>query len=157
MLKKYIVGCLMVLVTISATGQSAPDQNNIPAEPSWIMAMQDPHIKYEEALSRFIEFWKYRKMPKEAFEEEEESALDKMVEEAREKLTAGEKLNFSKNDIYKNRNFAAEVRAFKGWLKESQLWLKEDGTIYSQEERQAIIDQQQKELKSIEKLNDKKR
>lgn len=157
MFKKYIVGCFMVLVTISAAGQSAPDHNNTPVEPSWILAMHNPHIKYEQALAQFIEFWKYRKMPKEAFEEEEESALDKMVEEAREKLNAEEKLNFSKNDVYKNRNFAAEVRAFKGWLKESQLWLKEDGTIYTQEERQAIIDQQQKELKSIEKLNDKKR
>lgn len=151
--KKIIFGCAMTILALCAWGQSASDRNNPSSEPMWIVAMQDPNILYEQAIAQFVEFWKFRKMPKEAFEEEAESALDKRVEEAREKLTAEEKVTFAKNDVYKNRNFAAEVRAFKGWLKEAQLWLKEDGTIYTLEERQAIIDQQQKELKRIEKLN----
>jgi hypothetical protein len=153
MFKKHILGCFMSLFLVCAYGQGASDRNNPSSEPTWIVAMQDPNILYEQAIAQFVEFWKFRKMPKEAFEEEEESALDKRVEEAREKLIAEDKATFVKNDVYKNRNFAAEVRAFKGWLKEAQLWLKEDGTIYSLEERQAIIDQQQKELKRIEKIN----
>jgi hypothetical protein len=48
------------------------------------------------------------------------------------------------------------VRAFKGWIQSNKDWLRQDGSIISQLQRQAMITSQQKELKQIENKNGKK-
>lgn len=120
----------------------------------WIEMMNDPTANYFETIKAFREFWKDRVLPKEAIE----SGADQfeievgLVEDAEgEKEREREREEGITDKKREESNFyAAQVRAFKGWLQDVKPWVRTDGSIVSQAEREAILKQQAEELKQIE-------
>jgi len=128
-------------------------------EPIWIEMMNDPKANYYETLKAFREYWKHRVLPKEPFETEGAESFEREVGLISDKESEKEREREEKKRAkqkHKGPDYSAEVRAFKGWMQSVKPWVKEDGTIMSEEERQAIINQQQEELRAIELKNGKK-
>jgi hypothetical protein len=121
-------------------------------EPVWVEMMNDPAANFYETLQAFRSFWEGYEMPGEP---EEMEALGRF------KRDIGMKENKPKTEnntpkpvlskrIINGKDFAFEVKQFKGWLREVEPWVQPDGRILTQEERQALIAKQQQELKTIE-------
>lgn len=122
--------------------------------PVWIEMMNDPNANYFETIKAFREFWKDRVLPKEAIETgvdqfEIEVGLEQSEEAERERERERER-GMSNREREESLKYAAEVRAFKGWLQDTKPWVRSDGSIISVEERQALLNQQVQELKKIE-------
>jgi len=123
--------------------------------------MNDTSANYFETVKAFREFFKERYLPEEPWEKQQEGGDSFEIEVGLE----DEKKDGKKSDKEKERenrkqdpnepNYAAEVRAFKSWFYSIKPWVRADGSITGPKEQQAIIDQQQQELKATEKANGK--
>jgi len=126
------------------------DPNRYKDEPLWIQMMNDPNANYYETIKAFREFWEGYKLPGEPEEMtardgfEREIGLESAEEREREKK---EKKRRKAPD---GGDYSFEVKQFKGWWLDAQDWVQPDGRILPPEERQKLIEQQQKELKEIE-------
>lgn len=123
--------------------------------PVWIELMNDPNANYYETIRAFREFWKDRVLPKEPFENgvdqfEIEVGLVKGNESEEREREEEKERNADPKKREESMLYAAQVRAFKGWLQEVKPWVRNDGSIIGMAERQAIIDRQAKDLKEIE-------
>ena len=133
-------------------------------KPLWIDMMNDPTANYFETVKAFRIYWEHRELPKEAFEEAGKDAFEKEVglitdeesEEERERENERKKKKRRKKKNNPTVQYASEVRAFKGWFHAVQPWVREDGSIISEEERQRILDAQRNELLELERLNQQK-
>ena len=151
---------LLLFVTLSTTllrAQSTThkySEREMRKSPVWIKMMNDPAANYFETIKAFREFWKDRVLPKEAIESgadqfEIEVGLVENAEGEKEREREREE-GMSDKKREESNFYAAEVRAFKGWLQDVKPWVRSDGSIVSQVEREAILKQQANELKSIE-------
>lgn len=135
---------------------------NFKKEPLWILMMDDPNANYYQTIEAFRAFWEDRQLPKEPFEDPRMETFEKEVgligegetEEDRERKLERKKRR--KINTETERDYAAQVRAFKGWMQSVKPWVQADGSITSPQEQQRIIDAQQLELKKIEKNQGKK-
>ena len=118
--------------------------------PVWIQMMQEENANYEATINAFKAYWKNRNLPKEAGESGDDS-FEKAMGLNENKNEEKESKKEPENGI----NYAAEVRAFKGWMQSNAAWVKPEGYLMTQNERQAIINAQQAELKAIEIKNKK--
>ncbi len=128
-------------------------------EPLWIQMMDDPKANYFETIKAFRIYWKDRVLPKEPFETEGAESFEREVglidgKESEKEREREERRRSRSNK--KGVDYSAEVRAFKGWMQGVKPWVREDGSIISEQERQSLIDKQQKELREIEIKNGKK-
>ena len=128
-------------------------------EPLWIQMMNDPKANYYETIKAFRIYWKDRVLPKEPFESEGSESFEREVglinDKESEKEREREEKKRAKTQV-KGVDYSAEVRAFKGWMQGVKPWIRDDGTMMTEQERQAIIDKQQNELREIELKNGKK-
>lgn len=123
-------------------------------EPVWIDMMNDPNANFFETLAAFRTFWEGYIMPEEPEELEKNGRFKRDIgmkdnkPVSRDPQAEAER----KNSLKKRpgRSYDFEVKQFKGWLRDVQPWVQADGRILTEEERQKIVDQQQKELKAIE-------
>jgi hypothetical protein len=149
------VGVLLVAITY---GQG---KKNLELEtPKWVKMMYDPNCNYFQTLEEFRNFWKGKALPEEPFEDQEMDVFEREVG-----LIANEKEHSAREVLEElarkakklgglnTRSYAMEVRAFKGWMQDVKPWVREDGSIIGLIDQQKIIDQQQAELKQIEKQN----
>lgn len=150
----------MFLCTICAVAiaQSKQQKVNYGKNPVWIQMMDDTAANYFETVKAFREYFKDRPLPKEPFEVEGEDDFEKEV--GLEENEGGKKSKRELRREARKRNpkepdYAAEVRAFRGWFYRIKPWVREDGSIIGPKEQQAIIDRQQAELKATEKANGK--
>lgn len=158
--KKLFSTSIFILIVTFSIAQSKTKNRNFEKEPIWIEMMNDTSSNFYATVEAFREYYKERALPKEPFETEEGDSFEKEIG-LEEERNGGEK---SKREIEREQrkpnpnepNYAAEVRAFKGWYNDSKLWLRDDGSIIGPMERQQMIDLQQDELKMIEKANGKK-
>lgn len=154
---------MALLFTGNAFAQSASKTHSskrYSKDPLWIRMMDDPQANYYETIKAFRLYWKDRVLPKEPFETDEMEAFEREVGLIKEGESEKEKVREEKQKLKKQKpneiNYAAEVRAFKGWLQAVKPWLREDGSIISAEEQQAIINKQNQEMKELEIKNGKK-
>ena len=120
--------------------------------------MNDPQANYFEAIRAFREFWKDRVLPKEPFDEgfdvfEREVGL--ITENETEKDREREEKNASPKKRAESNFYAADVRAFKGWLQDVKPWVRTDGSIISISEREQIIQKQIQDLREEERKSKK--
>lgn len=120
--------------------------------------MNDPNANYFETIRAFREFWKDRILPKEPFDEgfdvfEREVGL--ITEGESEKEREREEKNASAKKRAESNFYAADVRAFKGWLQDVKPWVRSDGSIISINEREQIIQKQIQEQGEEERKNKK--
>jgi hypothetical protein len=126
--------------------------------PVWIAMMNDPQANYFETIRAFREFWKDRVLPKEPFDEgfdvfEREVGL--ITENETEIEREREEKNASPKKRAESNFYAADVRAFKGWMQDVKPWVRTDGSIVSQQERESIIQQQINEQREQERKQQK--
>lgn len=153
----------LVFCSVMAMAQNSSNTYNpkkYKKEPLWIQMMDDPKANYYETIKAFRVYWKDRVLPKEPFETEGAESFEREVglvtdKESEEKREREEKKRAKRNKT-KGVDYSAEVRAFKGWIQGVKPWVKEDGSIVTEQERQAIVDKQQRELKELENKNGKK-
>lgn len=102
-------------------------QNQSQTIPSWVKMMDDPKVNYYQAVNEFNNFWKDKVKP----EEENEFFNDQKIKKAPEDSDA--------------LKYAFEYKKFMHWQREMLVFVKEDGTLLTSEER--------KTLWEIEKIN----
>ncbi|MCC6371034.1 MAG: hypothetical protein IT236_08525 [Bacteroidia bacterium] len=161
----HLTGLLLLFILSNKIGAQNSNYNskNYRKEPLWISMMDDPNANYFETLKAFREFWKDRVLPKEPFETEGADTFEKEVglekegesEKERERERERELKKQNKRGDQSTHQYASQVRAFKGWMQTVKPWVRPDGSIISDTERQAIIDKQAKELKELELKNGK--
>lgn len=154
---------LITILAIVAVGihaqpsQKSYNKRKFKKEPLWIVMMSDPSVNYYLTIRAFRDYWKNRVLPKEPFESEEKEQFEKEIGLLKEGETEKEREKEKKRKPGEETiRYAAEVRAFKGWMQEVKPWVRQDGSIVSMEERQQILDKQAQELREIEKKNGKK-
>lgn len=149
---------LLVLFTTISQAQKKIQKVDYEKEAAWIKMMDDPTVNFYETVKAFREYYKERPLPKEPFEIEGEDDFEKQIglEEASGKKKSKRELKREARKVNPNEiNYAAEVRAFRGWYYGIQPWVRADGSIINKEEQQAIVDKQHTDLKAVEKVNGK--
>lgn len=168
--KVFLTMLGLLLIGTSANAQSKYKQSDFKSKPIWISMMNDPNVNYYEAVEAFNVYFSKHLMPR--IEEEEmgkqqgykATSVKSHEEEEREREEREEvaAANNGKKHLKKtyegiNRlEMAMAVKAFKQWMRTEKSWVQPDGSILSEQEKQAIIDKQQQELKEIERKNGKK-
>jgi hypothetical protein len=122
--------------------------------PVWIEMMNDPTANYFETIKAFREFWKDKKLPSEAGEESGMDAFEVEVglRDANKRESKWERKREERNNK-DAKQYAYEVKQFRGWYQRVTPWVKPDGTVMTLEEQQQLIDKQRNELKEIELKN----
>lgn len=159
---KALVAITLLCVSSLLTAQTVTEKYNpkkFKKEPVWIAMMNDPEANYYTTIKAFRDFWKSRVLPQEPMEGMAQETFEKEVglvkEGESEKERERERKHASAKKLEESNRYAAEVRAFKGWMQDVKPWLRHDGTIIQPAERQQIIDRQAQELREIEKRNGK--
>ena len=127
-------------------------------QPLWISLMKDSTTNYYETIRAFREFWKDRVLPKEPFDEgfdQFEREVGLITEQETEKDREREERNASAKKRAESNFYAADVRAFKGWLQDIKPWVRADGSILTLSEREAIVQKQIEEQREQERLDKK--
>lgn len=165
MMKRNLLYCLYFFLSfavVSVVKGQTPGETRInryyQQHPVWIEMMNDPNANYFETIKAFRDYWKDRVLPKEPFETEAGDSFEKEVGldvEESEKDREREAKKTARKKDQSHTMYAAQVRAFKGWMQSVKPWVREDGSIVSAEERQAILDAQYAEQKRIESQNGK--
>lgn len=113
--------------------------------------IDDPGANYFETIKAFREFWKGYRIPGEPEEMEERDEFEVLVglepEKPKKRDEKEREREKREKKTRKGPDYSYQVKRFKGWIKNVQPWVQEDGHILTQEERQAIIDKQQEELR----------
>lgn len=152
--------CLLIPFLCMAQNKSNTySKRQMRKSPVWIVLMNDPTANYYTTLTAFREFWKNRPLPKEPFEEKGAEQFEKEVgligENESEEEREREERNASPKKREEANQYAADVRAFKGWLMDIKPWVLADGSIVPPAERQRIIDQQNAQQREQEQKNGK--
>ncbi|WP_317897115.1 hypothetical protein [Aurantibacillus circumpalustris] len=151
---------LLLSFTIGAQNTSKKySTRKLKKEPHWIEMMDDPRANYYETVRAFRLYWKDKVLPKEPFENEEMDSFEREVGLIDDKESEREREREERRRAKQNKkgiDYSAEVRAFKGWMQSVKPWIKQNGYIMTEQERQAIVDKQQAELKELEIKNGKK-
>lgn len=103
----------------------------------WVNMMNDTNVNYFQAKIAFEEFWKGKPSPESIMEGEKEEGDNERSLLSRifisEKKYNAEILQYSE-----------EHKKFLNWLRVNAPYVKEDGTIMSQQEKEALIQQELK-------------
>lgn len=132
------------LFFFSAQSQTAYTDAEYRQSPLWIKMIDNPGANYYEAIKAHELYWQNRPKPME--EEINDKKEDRKEERTREqakkqlaKMTPAERNEFDRLN-YQNKRFEA-------WIHEVKPFVQEDGRILTQEERTAIWNKQQEEIK----------
>ncbi len=103
--------------------------------PHWINMMNDSNVNYFQAKAAFEEYWKGKPNPESIMEGEKEEGGEKRSLLSR--LTKSEK-TYNAEIL----QYSVEHKKFVFWLRENAPYVKEDGSIMSQDEREAMVQQE---------------
>jgi len=168
-MKFIITLILLCILSLKSFGQIKYSRKEYTNKPMWIQMMNDTSVNYFETVKAFRIYFKRRPLPKEpnevegtdrfeievGLENEEDGATmeDKIRERTKEKIRQED---LEARRVNRNEpSYSAEVRAFRGWFYSIKPWVKADGRIIGPKERQAIIDNQRRELSNEERANRK--
>lgn len=161
-LRLYVLFLLVLLggncALRAQNGRTIYSKREMRRQPVWIILMNDPNSNYNETIRAFREFWKDRVLPKEPFDEgfdQFEREVGLITEQETEKEREREEKNASPKERAESNFYAADVRAFKGWLQDIKPWVKADGYILPLSEREAIIQKQIDAQREQERLDKK--
>ncbi|MEY3416826.1 MAG: hypothetical protein RL711_134 [Bacteroidota bacterium] len=141
-MKKLIRSGVVLLAFVS----SANAQTNLRSQstlkeyrnhPHWISMMDDSTVNYLEAKVAFDEFWRGKPTPEELNEGEVEGE-----NEAHERNIFARLLKSDKQYKAEIVVYAFEHRKFNYWLRHNAPYVKEDGSLMSQTEREAMLQQE---------------
>ena len=161
-LKKMNKQLILVIFcfVFASTANAQQKQTTEDITPKWIVMMNDENSNYFKTIEEFRKFWEGKALPEEPFEDKEMDVFEKEVGLINDNMSHKERERIEekareerKRSKTQTRNYAAEVRAFKGWMMGVKPWVLANGTIVKLEEQQKIIDKQRQELNQIENQN----
>lgn len=142
----------VVFLTASITN-TVYAQNTSPMEiPKWVAMMEDPNVNFYEAVKEYDSFWATREKPKKEAEifdalngkgRETGKTLEELEAERLAKL--GPKLEGKELEELEYLKY--QSKRFDKWMLEVKPWVQADGHILTYEERQAIWNKQQEEIR----------
>ena len=102
--------------------------------PHWIKMMSDSSVNFYEAKTAFEEFWKDKPTP--------ESILEGEKEEEHKRSFVARVLKSDATYNAEITQYTEDHKKFLFWLRQNAPYVKEDGTLMSPEERDALIQQE---------------
>lgn len=138
MIKK--IALLFILVSGFADGLFAQTSTSKTPLPDWVMMIDNPNTNYFEAVRVFDLYWKNRVKPLDEMESGEEAK-----EEGREFKRYVKHLSVSERNYFDQLCY--HYKRFKRWQQDMLPFVQDSGRILTQEERTAIWEKQQEELK----------
>jgi hypothetical protein len=141
-MKKIIpTGFLMLLALSTCIAQNTPtSKKQLKAfrnHPHWVSMMDDSTVNYHEAKAAFDEFWKGKPTPEELNEGEFEEE-----NEEHERNIFARILKSDKQYKAEIVQYAFEHRKFNYWLRTNAPYVRPDGSLMSQAERDAMVQQE---------------
>jgi hypothetical protein len=146
----FLVFFVFGLCSSAIVAQPAPASM---ATPSWVTMMEDPLVNYFDALNAYENYWKTHARPPGEEEEMEQSlgntkkSVD--VEKDREEKVKKKKLKGASLEEVEYLKY--QTKRFENWAREVKPWVQDNGHILSDEERTAIWQKQQEEIRQQEK------
>lgn len=137
---------IKLLFILFCSGSSAIAQNDSVHECSkkqlreyrknahWVKMMNDSSVNYFQAKIAFEEFWRGKPSP--------ESIMEGEKEEQEERSFLSRILKSEKTYNAEILQYAEEHKKFLHWLRVNKPYVKEDGSIMSEEEKQAMVQQE---------------
>ncbi len=122
-------------------------------QPVWIEMMHDPGANFYETVKAFREYWEGYELPGEPEVLEQNGRFKRDIGLKPDKVITRDttpQRPLPKRTDANGNEFLFEVKQFKGWYRDAQAWVQKDGHVLTLEERQQIIEQQQKERRAIE-------
>ena len=141
---------LKLLISVLAIGwySVTSAQNNAPDyshNPVWIRMVDDPQTNYYEAQKAYDTYWKTHTMP-EAENDMIGEKLDRKEKREREKKEKQmARMTTAEREQYMSMKY--QCKRFENWMREIKPYVQENGHILTQEERTAIWNKQQEEMK----------
>jgi hypothetical protein len=123
----------LALYTICIGLQAQSTSTDYAATPAWIGMIDNPAANYYEAIKAYDTYWQHH--AKRRREEKKERAMTRMTTPQRE--------------AYMQMKY--QCKRFDTWIREEKPYVQEDGHILSQQERAAIWQQQQEEMRKNNK------
>jgi hypothetical protein len=123
--------------------------------PKWVTMMEDPNVNFYEAVKEYESFWSTREKPKKEAEifdalngkgRESGKSLEEMEADRLAKL--GPKMEGRALEEMEYLKY--QSKRFDKWVLEVKPWVQADGHILTYEERQAIWNKQQEEIRQQE-------
>lgn len=139
MKKIFLLGIGLLLAQIIFGQSKTIDKKKLKEfrnNPVWITMMDDSTVNYYEAQIAFDEFWRGKQSPGELNEGEHGE------EEEHERSIAARILKSDKRYKEEIVQYAFEHKKFKYWLRKNAPYVKEDGTVMSQSEKDALVQQE---------------
>jgi hypothetical protein len=137
---------------------AAAQQGQAPAmeTPNWVIMMEDPKVNFFEAVKAYDAYWLTHKKPTNEAETFETQSLDAKAAEtlrAEEDKKRVEQLGppLSGSALEQVEYLKYQSKRFEKWVIEVKPWVQDNGHILSYEERQAIWQRQQEEMRQQEK------
>ena len=150
--KTYFFLLISILVlsfkaNAQSTADSIPDYGKLPL---WIKMIDNPQANYYETIKAFDTYFMYHKKPK----DEADSQADAKDKDNATENDDSDKEYIKSLSIEELNNYAVlkyQVKRYENWKREAKTFVQEDGHILTNEERAAIWQKQQEEIKKQQK------
>lgn len=152
-----IISTFCLLLALFAFSSRLSAQQTAPMEtPRWVLMMEDPNTNYFEAVKVFEEYWKTTPRPSseaETFETQAEGGRGSEAELRQRDQERVARLGqpLSGAELEKAEYLKHQSKRFTQWMREVKPWVQEDGHILTYEERTAIWQKQQEEIRQQKK------
>lgn len=138
----YFLLFTCLLFTIHSNAQSKTGTSN--SMPDWVAMIDNPATNYYVAVKSFNAYWKDRPEPE---GDEDEGKMSKEEKEKHEEFEKRRRvMTPAERQLDDQINY--QFKRFKNWANEIKPFVQDDGRILSMDERIAIWNQQQLELKN---------
>ncbi len=139
MIKKSLVLTFFVGVFMSVNGQNVSKKKlkEFQKKPVWIQLKDNPQVNYHEAKLAFETYWKNRQSPESILEGEEEEGGEEKERSLLSRI-------FVSESTYQAEilQYTTEYKKMKFWLMDNAGFVKEDGTVMTEEEKLAMVQQE---------------
>ncbi len=153
-MKNYQLALVLILFYLSLPFANAQTPSSMET-PKWVTMMEDPNVNFYEAVKEYESFWSTREKPKKEAEifdalngkgRESGKSLEEMEADRLAKL--GPKMEGRALEEMEYLKY--QSKRFDKWVLEVKPWVQADGHILTYEERQAIWNKQQEEIRQQE-------
>lgn len=152
---KKLIPLITPLLFIFITPELPAQTPSSMETPKWVTMMEDPNVNFYEAVKEYESFWSTREKPKKEAEifdalngkgRESGKSLEEMEADRLAKLVP----KMEGRALEEMEYLKYQSKRFDKWVLEVKPWVQADGHILTYEERQAIWNKQQEEIRQQE-------
>jgi hypothetical protein len=139
----------LALYTICIGLQAQSTSTDYAATPAWIGMIDNPAANYYEAIKAYDTYWQHHAKPEAENDIIAENLSRKERRREEKKERAMTRMTTPQREAYMQMKY--QCKRFDTWIREEKPYVQEDGHILSQQERAAIWQQQQEEMRKNNK------